>query len=523
MEEIKKGFEAIETDYDIKKIYEKMEMDLIESMKRTLASHKQDEKLMGFDWPQWQSIKLKQLQNYRNNNKEMFKKYQEPIDQYVYKQIREQFKEGALKTNKSAIQAGLIKKDDAQLGETFFRINDRKVNALADSVVNNLQDATKATLRQANDVYRSTIYKASQMASHGAKTVNQAIDMATHDFLKRGFKTIEYKDGSLHDTSDYADMAVRTATKRANLMGEGEMRKKLGNPLVYISKHGGACDKCTPWEGRVYIDDVWSGGTEKDGKYPLLSKAIDGGLFHPRCQHGSSTYYEGINEEPEEVTEAIHNHDENDKYTQYLQQKQKQYERLATGSLYSENIEKYQSKAEELQNKIESSKIELSNEEKQQLTYYTGFDATIINKAIRLDRITDEIKRKIDVIDNAFKKARPLENDIILYRGTIIQSVSGFENINKVSVEEIMKLKNKIISDKAFISTSRVKAEESGRNIIMNIRVPKGFKNSLDIKEYSVEKYKYQEEVLLNRNTQFYVNNIKYIDNKYYFDMEVIE
>ena len=60
--------------------------------------------------------------------------------------------------------------------------------------------------------------------------------------------------------------------------------------------------------------------------------------MHPRCHHGVSTYYEGINDEPEEVTKAKHNHNEEDKYTQYLQQRQKQYERLAVGSLLPENI-----------------------------------------------------------------------------------------------------------------------------------------------------------------------------------------
>ena len=226
-----------------------------------------------------------------------------------------------------------------------------------------MKDVKYATLRMANDQYRQIIYKAQVFANTGAGTVKQAIDMASNDFLTRGFNCIEYKNRTKHNIADYCDMAIRTANKRANLMGEGEMRKKIGNPLVYISKHGGACDKCTPWEGRVYIDDVWSGGTGKDGDYPLLSTAIDGGLFHPRCHHGASTYYEGINDEPEEVTKAKQNKNDEDKYSQYLQQKQKQYKRLAAGSLLLENLQAYQKKVHELQEQIEDNTITLSNKE----------------------------------------------------------------------------------------------------------------------------------------------------------------
>ncbi len=185
--------------------------------------------------------------------------------------------------------------------------------------------------------------------------------MASKDFLARGFNCIEYSNGSRHNIADYCDMAIRTSNKRANLMGEGEMRKKLGISLVYISKHTTSCDKCGPWQGRVYIDDVWSGGKAEDGEYPLLSTAIAGGLFHPRCRHGSSTYFEDINEEPEEVTNAKHNYDEDDRYTQYLQQRKKQYERLAAGSLLPENVEMYQNKANELQNQINGVKINQDN------------------------------------------------------------------------------------------------------------------------------------------------------------------
>lgn len=245
----------------------------------------------------------------------------------------------------------------------FFGLNHRKLDALIKSTKNDMKDVKYATLRMANDQYRQIIYKAQVFANTGAGTVKQAIDMASKDFLARGFNCIEYKNGTKHNIADYCDMAIRTANKRANLMGEGEMRKKLGNSLVYVSKHGGACDKCTPWEGRVYIDDVWSGGTEEDGNYPLLSTAIAGGLFHPRCHHGVSTYYEGINDKPKEVTKAKHNHKEEDKYTQYLQQRRKQYERLAVGSLLPENVLNYQNKANELQKQIESSKIETNKSE----------------------------------------------------------------------------------------------------------------------------------------------------------------
>ena len=296
------------------------------------------------------------MKDFRKANKDIFGKYQSHVTMWTNLRIRKQFQEGARKVNKEAISAGILDKDSASLGGSFFGINDRKIKAMISSIDKDLKDVRMATLRMSNDIYRSTVYKASQMKNAGAKTLNQAIDMATKDFLARGFNCIEYKDGRRVNIADYADMAVRTATKRANLMGEGELRKKIGNPLIYVSKHNTSCDKCSKWQGRVYIDDVWSGGKAEDGKYPLLSTAIAGGLYHNRCRHGQSTYFEGINEEPEEIQENEHN--KNDEYLQELRRRQKQYERLAEGSLLPENVEKYRGKVTELQNQIESDTIE---------------------------------------------------------------------------------------------------------------------------------------------------------------------
>lgn len=54
------------------------------------------------------------------------------------------------------------------------------------------------------------------------------VDMATQDFLAAGFNCIENKNGARHTISDYADMAIKTANKRAYLRGEGVKRNEWG-------------------------------------------------------------------------------------------------------------------------------------------------------------------------------------------------------------------------------------------------------------------------------------------------------
>lgn len=493
-------------EYNIKSVMEEIEQDLIVRMKRTLWSHKEDEKTKGFNWPQWQALKIKQFEDYKKANKDIFEEKTKPLNKYLYKHIKKQFKEGASRTNKEATKAGFIKKEDSQLGGSFFGLNHRKLDALIKSTKVDMKDVKYATLRMANDQYRHIIYKAQVYANTGAGTVKQAIDMATKDFLAKGFNCIEYKDGSRHNIADYCDMAIRTANKRANLMGEGEMRKKLGNSLVYISKHGGACDKCTPWEGRVYIDNVWSGGTEKDGKYPMLSTAIEGGLFHPRCQHGSSTYYEKINNEPKEVTQAKHNHNKEDKYTQYLQQRQKQYERLAIGSLLPENIENYQNKANELKKQIESSKIELSDKEQYAINQYIGSESYILNETLRKElKLTEQQKVFINNLDKALDKFPK-------YEGDVTRSVLLDKDTLKDFLEK-HKSKNNVIY-KAYTSTTVGNRYNNVSNVELHIKS----KSGKDIRKFNKE----EQEILFKRNTKFQIINSKIINNIYHIFMEEI-
>lgn len=496
----------MQNDYDIEKIFEQIENDLISSMKRTLWSHKEDEKAKGFNWPQWQALKLKQLEDFRKNNQEIFKNYNQDIKYATKIQMKKQFREGASRTNKQAIKAGRIKKEDSQLSGSFFGLNDRKIKALIKSTTKDINDVKYATLRMANDQYRQIIYKAEVYANTGAKTVQQAIDMATKDFLAKGFNCIEYSNGSRHNIADYCDMAIRTANKRANLMGEGEMRKKLGNPLVYISKHGGACDKCSPWQGRVYIDDVWSGGKKEDGKYPLLSTAISGGLFHPICQHGSSTYYEGINDEPEEVTQALSNEHE-DEYTQALQRQKRQYERLALGSLLPENVLTYQNKVNELQNQIEGSKIELSDDEQYSINQYIGPESYRINEVLRNDlKLTEQQEKIIRNLDKALDK-------MANYNGVVQRSII----LDKEQLKKFLDLHQEgaIIKYKAYTSSTVGNRYNDFSNVELLIKST----NGKDMRKYNKE----EQEILFKRNSKFKVIKKEKINDTYYIHMEEID
>lgn len=490
----------MQDEYNIKEIFEEIENELILSMKRTLWSHKADEKVKGFKWPQWQAMKIKQMEEFRKSNKEIFKKYNKQINFLTRIQMKKQFREGASRTNKKAIKVGIIKKSDSQLSGSFFGLNDRKIKALMNSVDNDLNDVRTATLRMANDQYRQIIYKAEVYAGTGAKTVKQAIDMASQEFLLRGFNCIEYSNGSRHNIADYCDMAIRTANKRANLMGEGEMRKKLGNPLVYISKHGGACDKCTPWQGRVYIDDVWSGGKKEDGKYPLLSTAIEGGLFHPRCQHGSSTYYEGINDEPKEVTQAINNEHE-EEYTQALQRQKRQYERLALGSLLPENALGYQNKVNELQNQIDGSRIDLTDNEQYAVNQYISSESYKINEALRENKELSEKMKKIrDDLDNALAKCKNYEGNVVrVLEIKDKEKLDAFIKANKI---------NEPITFKEYLSFS----DKPNYNTDANVIIYTVSNKAKDLRSFNPE----ESEILYQRNSSFIVENVIKKDNKYY-------
>lgn len=283
------------SDYDIGKAFEEIENELIDSMMRNFSRHRAEEEKEGYNWTQWQAEQLKALEEYRKTNAQKFGKQFKSINSKVEEMIHTARADGNAEQEVKILEA--IKNGftpnmptGASTGE-FFKVNDRKLNALVKSTTDDLKRAETAVLRMSNDKYRKAIFNAQVYANTGAGTYEKAIDMACKDMLNAGLNCVEYKNGARHTLSDYADMAIKTANKRAYLRGEGEERAKYGLSLVVVNSRQGGCPDCAKYIGKVFIDDVYSNGKKSDGDYPLLSTAIAEGLFHPRCKDSTSTHY----------------------------------------------------------------------------------------------------------------------------------------------------------------------------------------------------------------------------------------
>lgn len=415
-------------DYDISQAFKAIENELIDSMMRNFSRHRAEETKEGYNWSQWQAEKLKSLERYRKNNAKKFNKQFSEINDKISEMLSTARANGNAHQEAEILQA--IKdgfktpvKPSASSTAEFFKVNDRKLNALIKATTDDLKSAETAILRMSNDKYRKAIFNAQVYANTGAGTYEKAVDMACRDMLRARLNCVEYSNGARHTLSDYADMAIRTANKRAYLYGEGEKRAEWGISTVVVNSRQGGCPDCAQYIGRVFIDDVYSNGKKSDGDYPLLSTAIAGGLFHPRCKDSTSTYYEGITTlkpvTPEEIDE-MRNRETLENRQKYCKNQAEKCHRIANHSLDSDNKIAYASRAKAWQEKAEKTAEKLDE------TVAKSAESGIIRttKVVNAAPVTDTWKPRPD-FDS-------LIDDIIEFQGfngkpTIIYEQSEFD------------------------------------------------------------------------------------------------
>ena len=355
---------ALNTEYDIEKAFRAIEDELIASMMRNLKGHRAEEIEEGYNWTQWQVEQLKALEKYKAQNKKKFSSKFSDINDSIDAMIFAARQEGGTEQEQKILRAlkkGLKASKVSQGAEgAFFRLNTRKLNALIKATKSDFNKAEKAMLRMSEDKYRQIIFNAQVYANTGAGTYEKTVDMATKDFLKAGINCIEYANGARHTVKDYAKMAIQTASKRAYLTGEGEMRQSWGISTVIMNKRANACPKCLPFVGKILIDDVWSGGKASDGPYPLMSSAMAAGLYHPNCKDVHTTYFPELDEEPDskftkEELEQVKEDYKQDQKQQHAGRMAEQFDRLSKYSLDPDNKKVYAVRKEQWENVVANS------------------------------------------------------------------------------------------------------------------------------------------------------------------------
>lgn len=483
----------LKKDYDLEDAFAAIEDELIESMMRNMKRHKMEEIGEEKEWEMWQALQLKSLEEYKKRNREKFTSWFSDINSEIDKVIRQANQMGQMDQEIEILQAikdGFkgFKRTSNTMQAEFFKLNERKLDALIKATIADMRKAETAILRMANDQYRKAIFNAQVYANTGAGTYEKAVDMATKDMLSSGLNCVEYANGARHTLKDYAEMAIRTASKRAYLQGEGMMRQGWGISTVIMNKRGNPCPKCLPFCGKVLIDDVWSGGSRDDGPYPLMSSAIEKGLYHPRCKDSHTTYFEGISTPPnDKYTKAEIQQIEDDyrkeQKQQYAKRQAEKYERLEKHSLDEENKKKYSARSEEWE-----------------------------QMALKLEDTTDEWAEEFrkELRSDEKSLATRTKETAVIYdsKGRYLFTKRGNEKSVEFTLSELRRMKKGVVTHnhpsgasfsvadwKLFYGANLQELRAIGEDGVYYIRRKKNFKNDIVKGEFENEVVRIRKEV----------------------------
>lgn len=518
-------------DYDIAGAIKRIEDELIASMIRNLDRHRAEEDDLGINWEQWQVKQFAALEEYRKRNLRQYADKFIDINKRIAGLITLQREAGNADQEIAILEAlrkgARLYRTGTGISGEFFRMNDRKMDALIRATTNDMQKAEYAMLRMSNDRYRQVIFNAQMYAASGSGTYEKAVDMATKDFLRAGINCVEYKNGARHTLSDYADMAIRTASKRAYLTGEGEKRMEWGVSTVIMNKRGNPCPKCLPFVGKVLIDDVWSGGSRKDGKYPLMSRAIAAGLYHPRCKDGHTTYFPGISDTPDDKftrkeLQTIEEQNRAEAEQQYAERQAESFDRLARYSLDDENKRRYAVRSEEWKKKdAEQEAASQSLIESAIEKWYDVADARIIktlsnNTAIQeilsfkcngIIHIVDGVHAVLDYSDEELKMAERLaillKTDVSMVPRVMIPQ--GVSTADFIIDNKVYDLKSPTGNSKNLLYNILHKKKRQADNFIIDI-------SKVELNEAEI--IEQAESVYRNEHTRFVKELILVKDGK---------
>lgn len=183
----------------------------------------------------------------------------------------------------------------------------------------------------------------------------------------------------------------------------------------------------------------------------------------------------------------------------------------------------WQDRKNTFKNQMSKQLEKLAEEEKKAIWRYTGNAANRVNSAIysgKQQRI-DQEKVFMDLLDSALSKGTA-EHKMVVHRDTIPEYLNAFPKGFQYSEEDIKRMNGMTLTNKGDTSTSFHDIMYQGRNVHLEIEIPKGYKGCLYIKDVATEKYKNQEEVLFKRGFQYKIKSVNKEKDRYYIKAEAV-
>lgn len=167
----------------------------------------------------------------------------------------------------------------------FNRMNRMLVDALIADTQNDLLAVTQNVSRRTRAAIRQAASEVMRQKAAAGVTGIQSIQQALIREIRQRLGNAA--DSAIIDAAGrrwklrhYTEMLARTKSMQAHI--EATVNDAVGRGVEYVvvSRHGDACPRCKPWEGRVLAL-----APNNPQGFPTVDDARADGLLHPSCNH----------------------------------------------------------------------------------------------------------------------------------------------------------------------------------------------------------------------------------------------
>lgn len=182
-------------------------------------------------------------------------------------------------------------------------INIEAVNRLTLETATTLASVKTSVLRGVDDIFRDVTRVMATRGIASGETMQSRLQGALNEYAAKGLTAYTDSSGRRWTIDSYAEMALRTATNRAQNQGRAEQFEAHDIKLIQTSSHIGCSDLCLPYQGKILSLDGRVGSikalnpaTGRNVTVTItatLDDAIANGYHHPNCRHTDVAYIPG--------------------------------------------------------------------------------------------------------------------------------------------------------------------------------------------------------------------------------------